>query len=119
MTDTAGTADLAPVIGEHLDALRRPGLLRVSPGAEVENGWLTDTPAIVATVAAKTATPPAGELLPDEIAGIPVDVRQASSRKRAVLADPAPGGGALGLTPAEGVPPDMPGEVTLEGSPAP
>jgi hypothetical protein len=66
MTGTAGTGGIASVIEEHLDALRQPGVLSIRPGYKVTKGWLTGGPAIVATVAAKTATPPAGEVLPDE-----------------------------------------------------
>jgi PLD-like domain len=117
VTETA--AGLESVIRDHLAEFRRPGVLSVRPGYQVSNGWLTGRPAIVATVEAKTPDPPAGEALPREIAGVPVDVRQASPRKREVLADPEPGGGALGLTPADGVPPDMPGEITPDGDPAP
>ena len=116
---TGDEAPVSSIIEAYLDALRRPGVLSVRPGYEIANGWPTGRPAIVATVAAKTPSVGAADRLPDELDGVPVDVRQASPRKRAVLADPAPGGGALGLTPAEGVPPDMPGEVLLDGAPAP
>jgi len=73
----------------HSDELKKLGVLSVRPGYEVANGWFTGRRAIVATVAKKLAAPPSGQALPETIDNIPVDVRQASARKRQSLEDPA------------------------------
>jgi hypothetical protein len=81
--------DLNAIIDEHMPALDKPGVLSVRPGFKVKDGWLTDRRSVVVTVRKKLATPPAGEALPTEVAGVPVDVRQASPAKREEIEDPA------------------------------
>lgn len=88
-TKGVSTAGLEDLITAHQDALEKPGVLSVRPGYEVTHGWLTGRRAIVATVAEKQADLPAGQALPDQIDGVPVDVRQASPLKRLSLTDPA------------------------------
>jgi phosphatidylserine/phosphatidylglycerophosphate/cardiolipin synthase-like enzyme len=66
---------LVPIIEAHAQELKKPGVLSVRPGYRVENGWLTQEPAIVVITARD-----AGEIpLPAEISGVRVDVRQATS----------------------------------------
>jgi phosphatidylserine/phosphatidylglycerophosphate/cardiolipin synthase-like enzyme len=105
-------AKIDDVIGAHLAELRRPGVLSVRPGFEIRDGWLTGRRAIVVTVAAMTSTPADGTL-PDEIAGIPVDVRQASDRKRLSLQDSAAAAGLGALSPDTGALPEFPTERVL------
>lgn len=81
----AGSLDAAGidrVIRRHLGAFRKPGVLTVRPGFEIAGGRITGRPAIVVTVARKRARVPATQQLPDEIQGIPVDVRQSTPLQR-------------------------------------
>jgi hypothetical protein len=121
MTTTIPTAPAAPpppistagiehLITTHQSALHRPGVLSVRPGIEVTNGWLTGRPAIVATVAEKIASPSAGQALPDQIDGVPVDVRQASPLKRLSLTDPEAFASQNRFAPNHGAPPVFPDE---------
>ncbi|WP_022882314.1 phospholipase D-like domain-containing protein [Gryllotalpicola ginsengisoli] len=100
--------NLSDLITAHLDEFRLPGVLSVRPGFEAKNGWLTGRPAIVVTVSG-----PRPHGLPDEVEGVPVDVRTASERKRAaLLAEP----GAAARRPAapdEGAVPEFDDEVVL------
>src|SRR5690242_18273074 len=82
------TAGLENLITAHQTELQQPGVLSVRPGYEITDGWLTGRRAIVATVTEKLADPPAGQALPEQIDGVPVDVRQASPLKRLSLTDP-------------------------------
>jgi hypothetical protein len=106
------TAGLDNLITAHQSELGKPGVLSVRPGYEITDGWLTGRRAIVATVTRKLADPPAGQALPEQIDGVPVDVRQASALKRLALTDPeafadehrfAPNLGALPVFPDEHV----------------
>jgi hypothetical protein len=90
-------------------------VLSVRPGYKVTGGWLTDTPAIVVTVEHKTAQLPPDQLLLTEVAGVPVDVRQASPEKRKELTDPAGYAADLRITPDRGSVPHFPQERTLAG----
>ena len=78
----AGDASLSAVVDRHIGELSKPGVLSVRPGYKVTGGWLTDTSAIVVTVAHKGADLAPDQLLPTEVAGVPVDVRQATPEKR-------------------------------------
>lgn len=81
----AGTLDegaIDRVIRRNLGALRKPGVLTVRPGYEMAGGRITGHPAIVVTVARKRARVPGPQRLPDEIQGIPVDVRQSTPLQR-------------------------------------
>src|ERR1700760_1413914 len=84
----ADLSGLNDVINQHLAELTKPGVLSVRPGYKVTGDWLTSTPAIVVTVAAKKAQLPTADLVPAEVGGVPTDVRQASPRKRKELEDP-------------------------------
>lgn len=108
--------DLNAVIDEHLAAFDKPGVLSVRPGFKVKNDWLTDARSIVVTVRRKVAHPPEAELLPSEVAGVPVDVRQASPRKRMELEHPEAYAAQLRLTPDTGSVPHFPDERTLTGT---
>jgi phosphatidylserine/phosphatidylglycerophosphate/cardiolipin synthase-like enzyme len=79
-------------IAAHRDALALPGVLSVRAGYEVRDGWpvTPPVPAIVVTVAAKSDAPPGGQSLPAYVGEVPVDVRQASARKRRWLEAGAP-----------------------------
>lgn len=112
----AEPADLNAVIDEHLAAFDQPGVLSVRPGFKVRNDWLTDQRSIVVTVRSKVAHPPAAELLPAEVAGVPVDVRQASPRKRLEIEHPEAYAAELRLTPDTGSVPHFPDERTLTGA---
>lgn len=107
---------LNTVISRNLDVLRKPGVLAARPGFKATNDWLTDKQAIVITVEHKLANPPAGEMLPSEIEGIPTDVRQASPRKRLELTHPAHYASELRVSPDVGSVPHFQDEVTMAGT---
>ena len=108
-------SDLDAVIEKNLSAFDRPGVLSVRPGFKVTNNWLTNTPAIVVTIRRKVAHPPEGEMLPAEVDGVPVDVRQASPEKALELEDPQKYAAGLRLAPNQGSVPHFPQERTLAG----
>ena len=78
-------------IRRHLSSLRKPGVLAVRPGYEVTGGQLTGKQAIVTTVDQKKnpAALSKGSLLPSNLGGYPVDVREASAYQRLQANDPA------------------------------
>ncbi len=108
-------SDLDAVIEDHLADFDKPGVLSVRPGFKVRNDWLTNTRSIVVTVRRKVAHPPEGEMLPAEVGGVPVDVRQASQEKALELEDPQGYAAGLRLAPDQGSVPHFPGERTLAG----
>jgi phosphatidylserine/phosphatidylglycerophosphate/cardiolipin synthase-like enzyme len=117
---TGSVPDLNEVIDQHLAALAKPGVLSVRPGYKAVGGWLTDQPAIVVTVGEKVPQPPAADILPTRVGGVPVDVRQASALKRTELQQPQAYAQQLRLTPDTGSVPHFPDERTLTGAhPAP
>lgn len=69
-------------IQKNLDKLRKRGVLTVRPGFEITKHQLTGKSAIVATVHTKLKNVPKGDALPNSIAGVPVDVREASPFQR-------------------------------------
>lgn len=71
------------VITKNLAVFGKPGVLSVRPGFKIENGWISETPAIVVTV---YRTP--DSTLPREVGGFPVDVRQGSPLQRMRAGDP-------------------------------
>jgi phosphatidylserine/phosphatidylglycerophosphate/cardiolipin synthase-like enzyme len=77
------------VIRKNLPRLRKPGVLTVRPGFEIANHQLTGKSAIVTTVHTKTKDLPKGEMLPERIGNIPVDVRGATAHQRLRAHDPA------------------------------
>jgi hypothetical protein len=99
------TAGIEQLITAHQRELAQPGVLSVRPGYEITDGWLTGRKAIVATVAAKLADPPTGQALPEQIDGIPVDVRQASPLKRLALTNPEAFAAQHRFAPNHGAPP--------------
>jgi hypothetical protein len=86
-TPTAKAID--QTIRGNLALLRKEGVLTVRPGYEIAKHQLTGKPAIVATVHTKKTGLPKGEMLPDTIENIPVDVREATGHQRLRSHDPA------------------------------
>ena len=97
-------------------AFDKPGVLSVRPGFKVKNDWLTNTQAVVVTVRHKVAHPAQGEMLPAEVGGVAVDVRQASPEKALELEDPHKYTAGLRLAPNLGSVPHFPEERTLAGT---
>ncbi|MBV8818405.1 MAG: hypothetical protein JO022_08625 [Acidobacteriaceae bacterium] len=67
-------AHLAPIIERHASQLKQPGVVSIHPGYTMKDGWPTETPAIVVTTS-KTARHLS---LPQEVDGVPIDVRRAA-----------------------------------------
>jgi hypothetical protein len=109
------TEDISAVIDQNMAALDKPGVLSVRPGYKVTNDWLTSTRAIVVTVRHKVAHPAEDELLPSEVDGVPVDVRQASPAKALELEDPHTYAAGLRLSPDLGSVPHFADEQTPAG----
>jgi phosphatidylserine/phosphatidylglycerophosphate/cardiolipin synthase-like enzyme len=91
------------VIRGHLKRLNKPGVLTVRPGFEIAGHQLTGKSAIVATVHTKTDTLAPADRLPDKIAGVAVDVREATPHQRLRAYDPS----AAKLTQDFGRPQDI------------
>lgn len=108
--------DLNAVIDRHLAAFDKPGVLSVRPGFRVKDNWLTATPAIVVTVREKRRHLPEAERLPAEVAGVGVDVREASPEKVLELERPEEYAAQLRLAPDTGSVPHFPDERTLAGA---
>jgi phosphatidylserine/phosphatidylglycerophosphate/cardiolipin synthase-like enzyme len=98
------------VIRQNLGKLRKPGVLTVRPGFEIAGHQLTGRAAIVATVQQKKTDLSRQDLLPARIAGIPVDVREATAHQRLRARDPA----AAKLTQAFGRPEEIDPDWPLE-----
>jgi phosphatidylserine/phosphatidylglycerophosphate/cardiolipin synthase-like enzyme len=112
--------DVEDLLDAHLEDLRRPGVLSVRPGYELTNGWLTGRRAVVVTVAKKLQSPPPGQTLPDALGAIPVDVREASPRKRQSLQDPEAYAQERRLAPNHGAVPQFADEqIFVDGAVAP
>ena len=111
---TPDDAALAALIEQHLPEFDKPGVLSIRPVYQIKNDWLTGERAIVVTVRRKAAQP-AGDELPIEVAGVPVDVRQASDRKRLEIEDPQAYAAELRLAPNTGSVPHFAAEQTLGG----
>src|SRR6201996_9326791 len=111
----ADLSGLNDVINQHLAELTKPGVLSVRPGYKVTGDWLTSTPAIVVTVAAKKTQLPTADLVPAEVGGVPTDVRQASPRKRKELEDPQGYAQEYRLTPDQGSVPHFADERAVGG----
>jgi hypothetical protein len=90
------------VISQHLNELRKPGVLSVRPGYQAAGGWLTKKPAIVVTVDQKRDDLPTADRLPETIGGFPVDVREASPLHRLRASNPT-----LYASVAAGAPPEL------------
>jgi phosphatidylserine/phosphatidylglycerophosphate/cardiolipin synthase-like enzyme len=91
------------LIQKHLKQLSKPGVLTVRPGYEITGHQLTGKSAVVATVHTKTNALATAARLPDKIAGVPVDVRQATPHQRLRAHDPL----AAELTQTFGRPQDI------------
>ncbi|SDC90413.1 phospholipase D-like domain-containing protein [Paraburkholderia lycopersici] len=81
--------DIDCIIRANLGRLTKPGALTVRPGYEIASNQLTGRAAIVVTVHTKRAALRKADLLPDSIARIPVDVREATAYQRLRAHDPA------------------------------
>jgi len=110
-----GVTDLSSVIDQHMQELEKPGALSVRPGYKVKNDWLTDRRSIVVTVERKVAHLSQDQMLPSQVDGVPVDVRQATPEKRKQLANPTGFASDLRLAPDLGAVPHFPEERTLSG----
>jgi hypothetical protein len=77
------------VIRRNLSRLKKPGVLTARPGYQFTGGRITGRPAIVVTVERKRARVPASQQLPQEIDGIPVDVRPSTALQRLRAKAPA------------------------------
>lgn len=84
---TSDFLNIQKIIDQNFSQLKKSGALFVRPGYEEKNGWITNRPAIVVTVASKGATAP-NQQLPDELSGYPVDVRQATTLEKLRADDP-------------------------------
>ncbi|HTA15204.1 MAG TPA: phospholipase D-like domain-containing protein [Solirubrobacteraceae bacterium] len=111
-----GSPDVNAVIARNLQVFDKPGVLSIRPGFKVTNNWLTSKHSIVATVLQKVPSPPEGEMLPSEVEGVPVDVRQASPEKREEVQNPKAYSASLRLTPDTGSVPHFPDERTPAGA---
>jgi hypothetical protein len=78
------------LITNNLHRLSKYGALTARPGYEIAGHQLTGRRAIVATVRAKKplASLTRGQALPNNIGGVPVDVREANSYQRLRTIDP-------------------------------
>ena len=76
------------VIRRHLKLFRKPGVLTLRPGYKMTGGWITDKPAIVATVDKKLKGLKPSQRLPADVEDVPVDVREATGLQRLRHADP-------------------------------
>lgn len=77
------------IIQRNIKSFRKPGVLTVRPGYKLTGGWITDKPAIVATVDKKLDGLTPKQKLPAEVEDVPVDVREATGMQRLRAADPA------------------------------
>ena len=110
----ASTApQISTIIHDNIGLLQKPGVLSVRPGYQISNGWLTGSPAIVVTVSHKRADVASDELLPAELGGVAVDVRQASPTKSTRLRDPAAYRAKALTAPDTGAVPEFDDELDL------
>jgi len=75
-------AAIDQVIRRNLGKFRKKGVYTVRPGYKFTGGWITDKPAIVATVDKKLDGLPPSQMLPAEVDDVPVDVREATGLQR-------------------------------------
>jgi len=113
---TEAQVHIGKIIANRLGEFDKPGVLSVRPGFEVTGNWLTGRPAIVVTVRRKLRRMPAADLLPENIDGVPVDVRQASPRKRMEVTEPLKYAAQLRLAPDTGSVPHFSDETTLDAA---
>jgi hypothetical protein len=103
------------VILQHLNELKKPGVLSVRPGYQVVGGWPTRKPAIVVTVDQKRDDLAPQDRLPETIGGYAVDVRQANPLQRMRASTPAVYQRVLASVGPELEPPVFPYERDLSG----
>lgn len=108
-----GSTNISSVIRAHLDALRKPGVLTVRPGYEIRQHQLTGKEAIVATVHTKMKTLSQKDLLPNTVAGVPIDVREATPYQRLRAVDPGSAAIAKAYGRQELNEPVWPGELEM------
>jgi phosphatidylserine/phosphatidylglycerophosphate/cardiolipin synthase-like enzyme len=86
----ASDRDIDRTITSNLHRLSKYGVLTARPGYEIKDHQLTGRRAIVATVHTKKPVDglPSGEVLPDALGGVPVDVREANAYQRLRAIDP-------------------------------
>ncbi len=77
------------IIQRNLHLFSQPGIVNVRAGYQVSAGQPTGRLAIVVKVLNKDADVPPDQLLPQQVEGIPVDVRQASVLEQLQLLNPA------------------------------
>ena len=82
MATPVNAAAIDAVIRRNLHRFRNKGVLSVRPGYKFTGGWITDKPAIVATVDKKLENLPPSRMLPAEVDNVPVDVREATGLQR-------------------------------------
>ncbi|AMM20478.1 hypothetical protein AX769_10370 [Frondihabitans sp. PAMC 28766] len=104
----ADFSSISDLIRAHQTELALPGVLSVRPGYAFHEGWITDTPAVVVTVTTTVSG------LPDEIEGVPVDVRVASPRKTLQVQDPAAYARQVGPAPDYGAVPEFADEWRVD-----
>ncbi len=75
-------AKVDAAIQQNLNQFTKPNVLSVRPGFEMVNGLISDNPAIVVLVRKKDAAIADADKLPDTVAGIPVDVREADTLQK-------------------------------------
>ncbi|HEY3675306.1 MAG TPA: phospholipase D-like domain-containing protein [Candidatus Tumulicola sp.] len=76
------------VIRKNIKKLRKPGALTARPGYKITGGWITDKPAIVVTVEKKLRRLAPREMLPAQVDGVAVDVREVTGVQRLRASDP-------------------------------
>jgi hypothetical protein len=76
------------VIRRNMRLFKKTGVTSVRPGFRATGGWLTHQPAIVVSVKRKKLKVAKSQLLPKEVAGIPVDVREVTRLEALKAIDP-------------------------------
>ena len=106
-TPNAGLID--QVIRQNLFRLNKPGVLSVRPGFESVRGWVTNRPAIVVNVDKKVAPGAlsAKDLLPETLAGFPVDVREPAPLEKMRISGPGKFASIVNAIPPELRPPSF------------
>lgn len=114
----ANLAEVSQTIRDNIDKFRAPGVLAVRPGYPMRSGWPSGDPRIVALVGQKKGDASAHGL-PNEVAGIPVEVREATALERLKVNQPQTYSAMQAVARPEYRGPDFPGERILAGGPAP
>src|SRR5262249_30210215 len=109
-------SDVGTLIQQNLDAFRKPGILAVRPGYRTKAGWPVGDPHIVVLVSAKKGEAPAYGL-PSQIAGVPVELREATSLERLTATHPDTYAALKERARPEQRTPDFPFEHLIAASP--